>query len=77
MQEGDHGVGAPDEGARDACGQPRRRRPRFGDVALDGSPPLYVTVPAVSAPSAPGDLSWAADASTISLGQTLPGLLAQ
>ncbi|HEX6839628.1 MAG TPA: dienelactone hydrolase family protein, partial [Polyangia bacterium] len=49
---------------------------RFGDVPLDGSAPLDVTVPAVDAPAGPGDLAWAADGSTISLGETLPVLLA-
>lgn len=50
---------------------------RFGDLPLDGSAPLYVTVPAVDAPPTPDDLSWAADGSTINLGRTLPDLLAR
>ncbi len=48
---------------------------RFGDMLPDGSPPLYVSVPAVDGPSAPGDLSWATDGSTVSLGHTLADLL--
>jgi dienelactone hydrolase len=45
---------------------------RFGDVIVaDGSAPLDVTVPQVDGPRASGDLSWATDGTTVSLGETL------
>jgi hypothetical protein len=50
---------------------------RFGDIAAgDGSPPTYVTLPAVDGPRAPGDLDWATDGATVALGQTLADVLA-
>ena len=50
---------------------------RFGDVLVDaGNPPLYVAVPNVDGPRAAGDLTWAADGTTISLGLTLADALA-
>lgn len=49
---------------------------RFGDATPDGAPAVYVTVPAIDAPSAPGDVAWAADGSTISLGLTVADWLA-
>jgi dienelactone hydrolase len=45
---------------------------RFGDVTVvDGAAPLFMTVPAVDEPRAPGDLTWAADGTTVNLGETL------
>ena len=49
----------------------------FGDATADGAPPLYVTVPAVDGPRAPGDRQWAEDASTVSLGLTVADWLAR
>ena len=44
-------------------------------VVADGTAADYVSVPAVDGPRAPGDLTWASDGSTVSLGQTLPDVL--
>jgi dienelactone hydrolase len=50
---------------------------RFGDVLLQsGAAALDVTVPAVDGPRTPGDLGWAADGTTESLGGTLADLVA-
>jgi len=50
---------------------------RFGDVTVtDGAAPSYLTVPTTDGPRAPGDLSWATDGSTVSLGETLADALA-
>jgi hypothetical protein len=50
---------------------------RFGDVTVaSGAPPLYLAVPNVQGPRAPGDLTWAADGTTVSLGLTLADALA-
>jgi hypothetical protein len=44
---------------------------RFGSVLADGTAGAGLTTPALTGPSAPGDLSWATDDSTNTLGVTL------
>ena len=51
---------------------------RFGDIgAADGAAPRFVSVPLVAGPRAKGDLDWAADGTTVSLGATLGDELAR
>ena len=50
---------------------------RFGDVTVaTGAAPLYLAVPNVQGPRAPGDLTWASDGTTVNLGLTLADAMA-